>query len=179
MMRHVLLTGLPGVGKTTLIREVARRLARHYPAGFYTEEMRVQGMRKGFRLVCLDGRQQVLSHVDYPGPARVGRYGVDVSGFERLLVELDLCHSPSRLIVIDEIGKMECFSQRFREDVTALLDSPRTVLATIALKGEGLIAHVRQRSDCRPVTVTGDNREHLVDKLVAEVRERLATAQSG
>ena len=34
---HILITGLPGVGKTTLIRELAKRLAEYHPAGFYTE----------------------------------------------------------------------------------------------------------------------------------------------
>ena len=106
---HILITGLPGVGKTTLIRELAKRLAEYHPAGFYTEEIRnKQGTREGFRLVTLCGRQLVLSHVNHPGPHRVGRYGVDVAGFERLLAEIDLRHLPSQLIVIDEIGKMEC-----------------------------------------------------------------------
>ncbi|TAJ25996.1 MAG: NTPase [Nitrospirae bacterium] len=179
MMRHVLLTGLPGVGKTTLIRAVADCLTDVHPAGFYTEEIRAQGIRKGFRLVTLDGRQQILSHVDGQEPYRVGRYRVDVAGFERLLAELDLSHAAARLIIIDEIGKMECLSKRFRDEVTALLDSSRTVIATIALKGEGFIQQVKQRPDCRLVTVTGDNREHLVDKLVAAVRESLKAGQRG
>ncbi len=170
---HILITGRPGVGKTTVIREMARRLEDCHPAGFYTEEIRVQGMRKGFRLVCLDGRQQILSHADHPGPERVGRYGVDVAGFERLLAELDLRHASAGVIVLDEIGKMECLSKRFREEVTALLDSSRTIIATIALKGEGFIQQVKQRPDCRLVTVTVENREHLAARLVAEVRGSL------
>ena len=73
-MSHVLLTGLPGVGKTTLIRELGKRLADYHPAGFYTEEIREEGIRKGFRLESLDGRQLTLAHSDRKGPHRVGRY---------------------------------------------------------------------------------------------------------
>lgn len=174
-MRHILITGLPGIGKTTLIRELATRLVAYQPVGFYTEEIRVQGVRKGFRLVSLDGRQLTLSHVDHPGRSRVGRYGVDVPGFERLLSELDLCRSPARVIIIDEIGKMECLSRRFTEEVQALLDSSKTVIATIALKGDGLIRRIKQRPDCRLITVTVDNRDGLADSLVTELRERLGT----
>lgn len=174
-MRHFLITGRPGVGKTTLIREVARRLTDHHPAGFYTEEVRVQGLRTGFRLVSLDGRTQILSHVDHRGPCRVGRYGVDVAGFERLLAELDLRRSPSHVIVIDEIGKMECASGRFTEEVTALLDSSRTLIATIALKGDGFIRQVKQRPDCRLVTVTVENRDRLAETLPNEILKAVGT----
>lgn len=174
MTGHLLITGLPGVGKTTLIRTLAKRLEEHRPAGFYTEEIRgLQGTREGFRIVTLCGRQAVLSHVDYPGPHRVSRYGVDVAGFERLVAELDIEHTQSRLIVIDEIGKMECFSKRFISVVSLLLDGPKTLIATIAMKGEGFIQRVKQRPDCRFVMVTRENRDRLPDELASELQRRL------
>lgn len=173
MASHILITGLPGVGKTTLIRKLAERLTEYRPAGFYTEEIRdAQGVREGFRLVTLCGRQLVLSHVRHPGPHRVSRYGVDVAGFERLLEELDLRRSPSSLIIIDEIGKMECFSKRFIDVVTPLLNGPKILLATIALKGEGFIRQVKERPDCRLVTITRENRDRLLDELTSELQEQ-------
>jgi nucleoside-triphosphatase len=171
---HILITGQPGVGKTTLIRKLATRLSEHHPAGFYTEEIRnAQGNREGFRLVTLCGRRLVLSHIHHPGPYRVSRYGVDVAGFEQLLAQLDLGHAPSPLIIIDEIGKMECFSRRFTEDITALLNQPKLLVATVALKGDGFMQEVKDRPDCRLVTVTRENRDRLVHDLVAEVHSRL------
>lgn len=172
-MGHVLLTGRPGVGKTTLIRTIAAHVKDCQPAGFYTEEIRLEGVRKGFRLVSLDGRQQILAHVEIHGPYRVSRYGVDVIGFERLLEQLDLRHLPSPVIVIDEIGKMECFSTRFQEEVTGLLDSSKLVMATIALKGNGFIQGIKQRPDCRLVTVTEANRDLLAATLAAELLDSL------
>ncbi len=171
---HILITGTPGVGKTTLIRQLAKGLAKYDPAGFYTEEIRdAQGTREGFRLVTLCGRRLVLSHIHHPGPFRVSRYGVDVPGFEQLLAELDLRHVHSRLIVIDEIGKMECFSRRFIEEVTALLNSPKMLIATIALKGEGFIRQVKDRPDCRLIMVTRENRDRLLSELAAELESSL------
>ncbi|HXF94315.1 MAG TPA: NTPase [Nitrospiraceae bacterium] len=172
-MKHLLITGRPGVGKTTLIRTIVRQLRDVQPAGFYTEEIRAQGVRKGFRLITLDGRQQVLSHIDLRGPCRVSRYGVDVAGFERLLEQLDLRHVSSPVIIIDEIGKMECFSTRFKEEVLALLDSSKIVIATIALKGNEFIERIKQRNDCRLVMVTEGNRDQLAGTLAAEVLHAL------
>ncbi|HKW86650.1 MAG TPA: nucleoside-triphosphatase [Nitrospiraceae bacterium] len=178
-MSHMLLTGLPGVGKTTLIRELAKRLADYHPAGFFTEEIREEGVRKGFRLMSLDGRQlTTLAHSIHKGHYRVGRYGVDVDGFERLLPELNLRRSPSRMIIIDEIGKMECLSRRFTDEVLALLDSSKTVIATIAFKGDGFIRQVKHRSDCRLITVTRETRNSLADSLFTEVLKQIRTGDS-
>ncbi|TLY15824.1 MAG: AAA family ATPase [Nitrospirae bacterium] len=177
-MSHVLLTGLPGVGKTTLIRELAKRLAGYYPAGFFTEEIREEGIREGFRLESLDGRQLTLAHSDRKSSHRVGRYGVEIAGFERLLSDLNLPRSPSCVIIIDEIGKMECLSKFFTEEVRSLLDSSKTVIATIALKDDGFIRKVKQRSDCRLITVTVENRTGLADSIFSEVLKQIRNGDS-
>lgn len=171
--RHVLITGLPGTGKTTLLVGLAHRLTDLRPAGFYTEEMREEGERQGFRLVSLDGREGVLSHVAFRGPHRVGRYGVDVAGFEAFLDGLDLEGASTSIVFIDEIGKMECLSPRFAKLVREILASGKTLVATVALMGEGLIEEVKERPDCRIVEVTRAGRERLEEDISAWVRERL------
>jgi nucleoside-triphosphatase len=174
--RHILLTGLPGVGKTTVIKQLADSLAPYHPDGFFTQEIRDdKGVRKGFELVTLDGRRQLLSHVNIPGPHRVGRYGVDLAGFEKLLETLDLCHSSSRLVILDEIGKMECLSPRFIQEVEALLDSSKMVIATVGLKGGGFPATVRSRPDCQVVTVTLSTRSTLSSRLLSVISSILVS----
>lgn len=174
---HILITGLPGVGKTTLIRKLSGELADLHPVGFYTEEIREGRERVGFSAVSLDGRlRQVLSHVRIPGPDRVGRYGVDVAGFEQFLDRLDLGGNPSPLIVMDEIGKMECLSSRFTGLVMALLDSPKQVVATIGRKDEGFIRQVKQRPDLLLFEVQPHNRDGLLPELTAQVREGMNQA---
>ncbi len=74
----LLLTGRPGVGKTTVLRAVARLLAGAHLIGFYTEEIREAGERRGFRLVTFDGKEAILAHIDLPF-SRVSKYGVDVA----------------------------------------------------------------------------------------------------
>jgi nucleoside-triphosphatase len=167
---NLLVTGLPGVGKTTFIVNLARELTDISLAGFYTTEIREAGIRKGFELVGLDGKKSILSHVDIRSDHRVGRYGVDVNGFEAFLDSLDLTHSDADVLVIDEIGKMECHSGKFRRLISSLLDSQKPLVATISLRGEGLITQIKRRPDVQILELTAANRHSLVIEASNVVR---------
>ena len=177
-MSDILVTGVPGVGKTTLIRRVAGDLSRRLRetaytgdlAGFYTQEIRKQGIRQGFELVGLDGRKGILSHIDFKGGPSVGRYGVDVAGFEAFLESLPRPGPDVRLFIIDEIGKMECLSGIFRAWLTSLLDSKIPVIATIALRGTPFIEALKLRPDVRMFELTTQNREMLPGAIFEAVR---------
>jgi len=173
-VQKILITGLPGVGKTTIIRKLSGALRELNPAGFYTLEIREGGRRRGFRLISFDGREGVLSHVGIKGPYRVGKYGVDLEGFERFLTSLDLLNAPSSLVMIDEIGKMECLSKEFLRTVRNLLGSDRMVVATISARGKGFIDEVKGRQDCEIREVRMKNRDSLPGDLVDEIRFRIA-----
>src|SRR5690606_15184027 len=78
MKKNLLVTGLPGTGKTTLIRKILDTLPPGVSvSGFFTAEIRESGERVGFAVSTLDGRSGLLAHVRAGGRARVGRYGVD------------------------------------------------------------------------------------------------------
>ncbi|MCJ7778137.1 MAG: AAA family ATPase, partial [Sedimentisphaerales bacterium] len=82
----ILLTGLPGCGKTTAVMQIIESLKCEKVAGFYTQEIRQSDIRKGFRWTRLDGATGVFAHVDIKGTFKVGKYGVDVTGFEKSVV---------------------------------------------------------------------------------------------
>lgn len=169
--RHVLLlTGRPGIGKTTVIHRIAASLTGWRLAGFYTEEIRESGQRLGFRAVTLDGFEKVIAHRDIHSLSRVGKYGVDLSVIDQL-VDLTLGLTPQvDCYLIDEIGKMECCSQRFIAAVQKLLTSHCLVVATIALRGGGFIAEVKQRTDIEQWEMTLKNRGELPERALAWLR---------
>ncbi len=167
----ILLTGLPGCGKTTAIMKIMDTLDCGKVAGFYTQEIRQNNIRRGFCWKRLDGAEGILAHVDIKGRFKVGKYGVDIAGFEEAVVPvLDADRTDVELFVIDEIGKMECFSEKFVVAVRRLFASEKSVLATVAKKGAGLISEVKNYPNNELFNLTSASRE----KTVAEILEILS-----
>ncbi|MEA3459932.1 MAG: nucleoside-triphosphatase [Chloroflexota bacterium] len=175
-MKNVLLTGRPGVGKTRVIMRALEMTPGVKATGFYTRELRGPKGRLGFEAVTLDGKCRTLAHVDFKGPCRVSKYGVDVAGFEEGIVPSvdSALHPDAQLIVIDEIGKMECFSPKFRETVVSALDSGVPVLGTIGLRGNAFIQSLKRREDVEIVEVTRTNRDRLPEGLARMLDKCLA-----
>jgi nucleoside-triphosphatase len=165
MRNNILLTGRPGVGKTTVIRRVAEGLGNWRICGFTTQELRQSGRRTGFQVMTLDGQEGRLAEVGLDSPQRVGRYGVDLESFERVALPA-LEASEADLVVIDEIGKMECFSLAFQQAVRRALDGPVPVLGTIGRGGGPFMLEIRGRGDLQLLEVTRASRSGLPLKLV-------------
>lgn len=167
--RNLFLTGTPGVGKTTVIQKTIQRLS--VPAtGFYTREIREGSRRVGFSITTLDGKEGMLAHVRARGKFNVGRYTVNLRDIEDLAVPAITPKSPQQLIVIDEVGKMECFCEAFRNALIAALDAPNALLGTIAAKGTNFIETIKHRNDLTILDVNMHNRDALPEKLAALLR---------
>lgn len=179
MTRNLLITGRPGSGKTTLIRILAERFADCSPVGFYTLEVREGGARVGFDLVNLTGKRRPFARTGFSGPCRVGRYGVDITGFEEFHSSVPFFAPEAHLVIIDEIGKMECYSEVFRRVVREVFDAATPCVATIAERGVPGLDRIRARADTRIVEVTRANRDHLLSELEAEVRRLVGAGPGG
>jgi nucleoside-triphosphatase len=177
-MKNLLLTGRPGIGKTTVVRKLIEKL--DVPTGgFYTEEIRTGNTRAGFRVVDLEGPHGLLAHVDRKKistsegrqPPRVGKYHVDVRSFDAIGVPaLEGAISAGNLVVVDEIGRMELFSERFQSAVVRALDAPNTMVAVIQQRPDSLLNQIRARSDVHLLTVTLENRDSLPAELATMLR---------
>jgi nucleoside-triphosphatase len=151
-----------------LIKKLSEELKHLHPAGFYTEEIREGGQRKGFELISLNGKRGILSHKDIKSPYRVGAYKVDIESFENLLNSVPFFDPSNRLIIIDEIGKMECLSDPFKNLLKKIFNSGKLVIATVALKGRGLIAEIKERQDIKLFEMTKHNRDLLLLEILKE-----------
>lgn len=175
MKRAFLLSGRPGTGKTTIIKQAVCRSGRS-AGGFYTTEIRSGGTRKGFRITTLDGGAAVLAHVEFSSPHRVGKYGVDIDALNRVgVTAVQHAIASSEIIVIDEIGKMELLSSEFRKAVLQAMDSGKHILGSVLHSPNAFVDdHIRPRPEVTVRTVTQANR----DALPGEVLRWLDTSRN-
>ncbi len=162
----ILLTGHPGSGKTTSVRGVVERLRGRFPmTGFFTEELRESGRRVGFQGVTLDGRTFALAHVRTGGSLRIGPYGVDLAGLESIGLDALTPRGPGVVVVLDEIGKMECLSEAFKTRVAQLLEDDTPLIATVAAVGVGFVKRVRNTARAKHFTMTRGESEGMAGEI--------------
>ncbi len=167
---RLFLTGPPRAGKTTVIERILSSM--HSPAsGFHTREIRQKGHRMGFRIVTLDGKEGLLAHREMGGPYKVGAYGVDVESLEKIAVASIVDRPPWEILVIDEVGKMECLSAKFCQAVRKALLGPNPILGSLGLKGGGFMEEVRKWPGLRLIQVTPANRNELPELICREFQK--------
>jgi nucleoside-triphosphatase len=166
----ILLTGKPGVGKTTIIRHIVE-LTKGQAGGFYTREIRRENQRTGFEIVTLAGETSLLATKDkginFPRPAPFVGWKVNLDGIDRVAVPaLWKAAEAHQLIILDEIGPMEIFSEPFRRAVSNLLDDESiSILGTIVQRPYTFADEVKAHPRVNLVVVTLANRDRLVQEL--------------
>ena len=154
-------TGPPRCGKSTLIERIVDRIQRPM-TGFFTREIREMGKRVGFSITTLDGKEGVLAHEDIRTRLRVREYGVNLDDIDQIAVPSIIPSKADEIVVIDEIGKMECFSPLFRQTLIKTLDLGNPVLGSIAQKGDKFIQELKSRQDILLIPLSEKNRDELV-----------------
>ncbi len=162
------MAGPPRCGKSTLIEKLIPQIEKPL-TGFFTREMREGGKRVGFSIITLDGKEGVLAHEGSRSKIRVGKYGVNLDSLNQIAVPSMIASMPDQIVILDEIGKMECYSRLFRDTLIRVLDSPSRVIGSIVLKGIPFIETIKKRPDVLLVKVTEENRDSLADSLSRQI----------
>jgi nucleoside-triphosphatase len=171
----LLLTGNPGVGKTTVLLKTveALRVMDYSVGGMISREVRSCGERVGFEILDLSNNSRGwLAHVNQPSGPRVGKYSVNLNDLENTGVAAILKAVESHdAICIDEVGPMELFSEKFKEAVRRAIDCEKLVVAIVHWRArDKLIDEVKTREDAEIMVVTIENRstlhEFIVEKAV-------------
>ncbi len=166
MIKNIFITGKPGCGKTTLIKEILKEI-KIQARGFHTEEIRQKGERVGFKIITLSGKEGILSHKEIESPLKVSKYKVNLKDLEKIgIKEIEKGLKEDCLIVIDEIGKMELFSKKFKKVIKKTLESKNKVLGTIKLTLNSFTERIRKRKDTKILNLTKENREEIKREII-------------
>jgi nucleoside-triphosphatase len=167
--RNILITGPPGCGKSTLIEKIVNRIERPV-TGFFTREIKEEGRRVGFSINTLDGREGILAHQNLKSQFRVGKYGVNLKDIDSIAVPAMIAERKEEVVVIDEIGKMECFSVLFKRTLVRVLSLPNWIIGSIAQKGDLFIQRIKERDDVKVIRITAQNQGILVDHILESIK---------
>lgn len=169
----LLVSGLPGCGKTTLVEKLLTQpglCAR----GFVTREIRESGHRVGFRILGLSGAEEVLAHTGIESGHRVGKYHVDIRALEKML-QSEFGEGLPPIAIIDEIGKMELLSQRFRSTIRELWDSDKIVVATVMSARNALCDRLKTDKNTVVHNLNHNNRDQVLVEVKAFVQSLMCS----
>lgn len=169
-----LITGKPAVGKSTAISKIIHMLGKSRCGGFFTEEMTENGERRGFVTRTISGKERILAHKNLGSEYTVEDFGVDLTGFEELAfeeTERSLKEDEVRYIIIDEIGPMQLYSERYRKLLEELLDCDKKIIATICIWHSDWLDAFRSDERNKLFELTTDNRNELPLDIVSIVNE--------
>ncbi len=178
MKRLLFVTGRPGIGKTTVLLNAAEGLkAKGYRVGgMISKEVRREGTRIGFEIINFGtGTRGWLAHVEQRVGPQVGKYKVNISDLDSIGANAVLEASKNAdVVIIDEIGPMELFSQAFRKAVNEALNSSKLVLAVIHHSArDPIIESIKKRNDVFTATVDLANRNDLHNILIQNALQYL------
>jgi len=180
LKRLILITGQPGIGKTTiLLRTVgALKIEGYKIGGMISREVREGGTRVGFEIVNYEtGQKGWLAHVNQPTGPKVSKYRVNLSDLNAIGAS-SILHAvaDANVIVVDEIGPMELFSPAFKEAVSIAIESEKPVIGTIHYRAlDPLITTIKAREDAEILEVTQKNREQLHNIIINKVIDHLTS----
>lgn len=166
MAKVLLLSGKPGTGKTSLIKEAIDRV-KIEAGGFYTQEIRSAGVRQGFKIITLDGKEAILAHINISSPYQVSKYNVDIDSLNEVGISaVQQALKQNDLIVIDEIGKMELLSLQFQEVVLQAIQSGKKILGTIMFTSHPFADEVKRHPEVTTLVVSGASRNEALNEIL-------------
>lgn len=171
MGQTILLTGEPQVGKTTLVQRIIGQLDCEI-SGFFTQEIREENERKGFKVITFDGIETILAHVEIKGSPRVGKYGLDLEALDLIVGESleKAIQQKKSVFIVDEIGPMELYSERFRTAISRLLREEFVLVGTIVKRGFAFTDKIKSMPNVTVIEVSRDNHEIVLQEVLEFLR---------
>ena len=178
----ILVTGPPGIGKTSILRRTVKELKnrKYAVGGMVCREVREAGVRVGFEIMDLSTETRGwLAHVNQTTGPKIGKYRVNSTDLEVVGVGaiLDAIQNAD-VLAVDEIGPMELSSTAFRNALVKAVESSKPMLGTIHYELRNpLVNSIKTREETEIIKVTYNNREDLHSLIANKISNYLAESR--
>ncbi len=169
MAKNIFITGIPGVGKTTLLKKLAHDLSMLVIKGFHKEKIVEDNSIRGYRVVSFDNKEQILAHLFIEGPNKMDGFGVNIEGFEKFILPQIKSIEMVDLFIFDEIGKIECMSESFCAEFIKLLDAAVPVISTYSHHSAFKFKELKKRKDTTFLQMTSKNRDDIWKQVLLAI----------
>lgn len=170
MKNKIFITAKPGSGKTTAIKEIVSQIGIEKCKGFYTEEIRKNHKRTGFKIKTLDGREGIMASTDSKSELRHGKYGLDIKTFEELcLSSIEIDVDDNKVIIIDEVGPMEMHSEKFKALLETIIKKPCTVIGTVCYRNFPWVDEFKKSKGIELIELNLENRDDIPGIVLAKL----------
>src|SRR2546425_5439180 len=172
-LRVILLTGRPGVGKTTIVNRVYEHYSKNgfKIEGLTTREVREEGARTGYMITHLSTCEEGwLARKNLASGPRVGSYVVVSDDLEKIGVAAleRSIKGAADLVIVDEIGPMEMTSPSFRNSISRVLNGYKAVVATVKFGSRYPEVDTILRKSLH-WEITKENRESIYRRIIRQV----------
>jgi nucleoside-triphosphatase len=179
----LLITGGPGVGKTTVLMKTVTILREkgYKVGGMLSQEVREGGIRVGFEILDLGSHKRGwLAHINQKIGPQVGKYRVNIEDLENIGAQaITAAVENCDVVAIDEVGPMELFSEKFKDVTRKALESTKLVVAVVHGKAQDkLINDARNMKEAETFTVTTENRNDLSEIIADKTIKAMEKTQN-
>lgn len=173
MRKNILITGIPKIGKSTLLRKIIANIPNK--VGFVTNEILGEMGRIGFEMETHLGNKAVVAHTDFQSLNKVSKYSVSIENLDSLIPEVSIFGN-REVLYLDEISKIQIFSKSFQTLVLSYLNSKNTCICTIAnIHHNNFIESILNREDIILVEISPENREEK-EKFILQLLGKIEKA---
>jgi nucleoside-triphosphatase len=137
--------------------------------GMVSKEAKLGGTRVGFEIIDFATNERGwLAHVNQPLGPQISKYKVNVADLNRIgVTAVRNAMKDADVVVVDEIGPMELFSQAFKQSIEDAIKSGKLVIGVIHHKArDPIIETVKNRNDAEIFEVTVENRSSLHNVII-------------
>ena len=166
------LTAPPKMGKSTAIKKIINMLGAKNCCGFYTKEIIEDGKRVGFKIVTLSGKEGILADVSYDGEHIIGKYGVNLKEFEKVaLTELEsiINADSNKYVIIDEIGPMQLFSDKYKELLLKIASTDKKIIGTAFYESYDWLDDFKKLDNVELIEINEMNRNDIPMEVVEKI----------